>query len=104
MGRSVLILWASLATLAAALGSSMARDEKHFQGHAFGQAPHVVLAFDGPADGPERRPPGWDRGRKTGWGNCDLPPGLAKKQGCHPVFWRQLPSGPHNPVIVISLP
>jgi hypothetical protein len=29
------------------------------------------------------RPPGWDRGKKTGWGDCDLPPGLAKKQGCH---------------------
>ena len=28
------------------------------------------------------RPHGWDRGRKTGWGYCDVPPGLAKKYGC----------------------
>ncbi len=27
-------------------------------------------------------PPGWSHGKKTGWGDCDLPPGLAKKQGC----------------------
>jgi hypothetical protein len=33
--------------------------------------------------GPSNRPPGWDKGKKTGWGDCDLPPGLAKKQGCH---------------------
>ncbi len=25
-------------------------------------------------------PPGWDKGKKTGWGGKDLPPGLAKKQ------------------------
>ena len=33
-------------------------------------------------DEPERRPPGWDRGRKEGWqkhGNPYLPPGLSKK-------------------------
>ena len=26
-----------------------------------------------------KRPPGWDRGRKTGWGPYDMPPGQAKK-------------------------
>ncbi|RKZ30596.1 hypothetical protein DRQ36_04990 [bacterium] len=26
--------------------------------------------------GPETRPPGWDKGRKTGWGDGDVPPGL----------------------------
>jgi hypothetical protein len=26
-------------------------------------------------------PPGWQHGRKTGWGNSDLPPGQAKKAG-----------------------
>lgn len=31
------------------------------------------------ADG---RPPGWSHGRKTGWGNCGMPPGQAKKYGC----------------------
>ena len=28
------------------------------------------------------RPPGWSRGKKTGWGDCGLPPGQAKKYGC----------------------
>ena len=29
----------------------------------------------------EGRPAGWSRGKKTGWGNCGLPPGQAKKYG-----------------------
>jgi hypothetical protein len=28
------------------------------------------------------RPPGWSQGKKTGWDNCGLPPGQAKKYGC----------------------
>ena len=28
------------------------------------------------------RPPGWSHGKKTGWGNCGMPPGQAKKYGC----------------------
>jgi hypothetical protein len=28
-------------------------------------------------------PPGWNKGRKTGWGNCNMPPGQAKKYGCN---------------------
>lgn len=28
-------------------------------------------------------PPGWNKGKKTGWGNCNMPPGLAKKSGCN---------------------
>lgn len=35
---------------------------------------------------PSKRPPGWDHGRKTGWGDCNVPPGQAKKVGCGPVF------------------
>ena len=27
-------------------------------------------------------PPGWDKGKKTGWGDCNVPPGLAKQRGC----------------------
>jgi hypothetical protein len=39
--------------------------------------------------GDSGRPPGWDRGRKVGWGNCDVPPGLAKKYGCRNTYlWR----------------
>lgn len=29
------------------------------------------------------RPPGWSHGKKTGWRNCGLPPGQAKKYGCY---------------------
>jgi len=29
----------------------------------------------------DSRPPGWSKGKKTGWGNCGLPPGQAKKYG-----------------------
>jgi hypothetical protein len=35
-------------------------------------------------DSDEKRPAGWDKGKKKGWGDCDVPPGQAKKQGCHP--------------------
>ncbi|HVP44684.1 MAG TPA: hypothetical protein VMS96_14730 [Terriglobales bacterium] len=34
------------------------------------------------------RPPGWSRGKKTGWGNCGLPPGQAKKYGCRTYTYR----------------
>ena len=40
----------------------------------------------------DERPPGWSRGRKTGWRNCGLPPGQAKKYGC----WTYMDQGrPH---------
>ncbi len=45
--------------------------------------------------GPGGRPPGWDRGKKTGWGDCDLPPGQAKKYGCHGAPGRRHRSGVH---------
>jgi len=32
--------------------------------------------------GDRDRPPGWERGEKTGWENCGLPPGQAKKYEC----------------------
>lgn len=35
--------------------------------------------FVGPGEDPHYRPPGWDRGRKTGW-TSDVPPGLEKKR------------------------
>lgn len=28
------------------------------------------------------RPPGWSKGKKTGWGNCGVPPGHAKRGEC----------------------
>lgn len=34
------------------------------------------------------QPYGWTQGRKTGWRNCDLPPGQAKKAGCNSTWYR----------------
>lgn len=34
-----------------------------------------------------QQPPGFSKGKKTGWGNCDLPPGQAKKYGCNTYRW-----------------
>jgi hypothetical protein len=34
------------------------------------------------------RPPGWSRGVKTGWGNCGLPPGQARKYGCRTYVYQ----------------
>jgi hypothetical protein len=37
------------------------------------------------------RPPGWSKGKKTGWGNCGLPPGQAKKYGCRTYVYEGRP-------------
>ena len=39
----------------------------------------------------DQRPPGWSRGKKTGWGNCGLPPGQAKKYGCQTYVYQGRP-------------
>ncbi len=52
----------------------------------------------GDYDDDDGRPPGWSRGRKVGWGGCDLPPGQAKKHGCyagHHYRYRTRRSGTH---------
>jgi hypothetical protein len=36
-------------------------------------------------------PPGWSHGKKTGWGNCGLPPGQAKKYGCRTYTYQGRP-------------
>ena len=36
----------------------------------------------------DQLPPGWNKGKKTGWGNCGLPPGQAKKYGCQTYSYR----------------
>ncbi|HVO80027.1 MAG TPA: hypothetical protein VMT28_04815 [Terriglobales bacterium] len=33
-------------------------------------------------------PPGWSHGKKTGWGNCGMPPGQAKKYGCRSYVYQ----------------
>ncbi len=48
------------------------------------------------------RPPGWDRGRKTGWGNCDVPPGLAKKEGCgNTILIRRRGTVRRRPIVIL---
>jgi hypothetical protein len=37
------------------------------------------------------RPPGWGHGKKTGWGNCGIPPGQAKKYGCRTYVYEGRP-------------
>jgi hypothetical protein len=37
------------------------------------------------------RPRGWSSGKKTGWGNCGLPPGQAKKYGCRTYVYQGRP-------------
>ncbi len=37
----------------------------------------------------EGMPPGWRHGQKTGWGNCGLPPGQAKKYGCRTYIYEK---------------
>ena len=39
----------------------------------------------------DARPPGWSQGKKTGWGNCGLPPGQAKKYGCRTYTYQGRP-------------
>jgi len=39
----------------------------------------------------DERPPGWSQGKKTGWGNCGLPPGQAKKYGCRTYTYQGRP-------------
>lgn len=39
----------------------------------------------------DEHPPGWGHGKKTGWGNCGLPPGQAKKHGCRTYVYQGRP-------------
>ena len=40
---------------------------------------------------PNERPTGWSHGTKTGWGNCGMPPGQAKKYGCRTYVYQGRP-------------
>jgi hypothetical protein len=91
MSKHWLMAFTLVATLAVS-GPAFADhdDDDHGHGHGKGN-PHErheedrwerrgnyeYHVFEG-----DRRPPGWRRGKKTGWKNCGLPPGQAKKYGC----------------------
>jgi hypothetical protein len=65
------------------LPSAFAKDKDHDKGKD-----HRESVRDRDRDRDDRgqsssRPPGWDKGKKTGWGDCNVPPGQAKKSGCN---------------------
>jgi hypothetical protein len=91
MKKSSKALFISLAiVLSVFLSTASAHDKDH--GNGKGRDKHAEHERDGDHDrandrdghGPSKRPAGWDKGKKTGWGNCDVPPGQAKKVGCNP--------------------
>lgn len=47
--------------------------------------------YDYRAYAPGNVPPGWSHGKKTGWGNCGMPPGQAKKYGCRTYTYQGTP-------------
>jgi hypothetical protein len=48
--------------------------------HGWEKRDGVEMRVFGPHDG---RPEGWSKGKKTGWQDCGLPPGQAKKYQCY---------------------
>ena len=93
---AVLELFAGLALV------SPARTAAQGKGKGWGN-PHASKNVDNDDDRWERRegyeyrtygedeggPPGWSKGKKTGWGNCGLPPGQAKKYGACRMYTHQ---------------
>jgi hypothetical protein len=49
-------------------------------------------------------PPGWSHGRKAGWGNCDLPPGQAKKHGCYASGFYRVRYPMRGSVVIVRVP
>jgi hypothetical protein len=101
MSTRWLAVFALIATLSLVPPTLMAD-----QGQHNGQGtPHASRSFDNDDDRWERRdgyeyrsygdrdvrPPGWSHGKKTGWGNCGLPPGQAKKYGCRTYIYQGRP-------------
>ncbi len=89
--------WLAIFAIIVALGlfASYASGQGKGKGKAKGKQ-HATAQYERTDDGWERhdkydmriydtregRPPGWSKGNKTGWGDCGLPPGQAKKYGC----------------------
>ncbi|MFB3812634.1 MAG: hypothetical protein ACE14L_00870 [Terriglobales bacterium] len=64
-------------------GAAKHDDKRHEQGWERHDGFEVRVFGDGDA-----RPPGWTRGKKTGWDNCGVPPGQAKKGECRTNLYR----------------
>ena len=87
MRRSMLLLF--LTVLAALLLGAVPAQAEHRargRGRVVVDTPRVIV-INPDYSSYSHRPRGWDRGRKVGWGACDLPPGLAKKYGCRSTFF-----------------
>jgi len=79
----------TLATPAMADGKGKGQGKSHNDRGASGGM--VVIPggrYDDRHDHKNGRPPGWSKGKKKGWSNCDLPPGQAKKRGCRSTWIR----------------
>lgn len=94
--------WLAVLALTASLTFStppVMADHDHGKGK---QIPRAGNSFDDDDHAWERRdgyeyrvygdrdghPPGWSQGKKTGWGNCGMPPGQAKKYGCRTYVYQ----------------
>jgi|SRR5215469_9720684 len=107
--KSLFAIFALTIALAVNLPALMAshgdKGEKHQQGnkHSSDRNDQGWQQRDGyeyRTYGGAERPPGWSQGKKTGWGNCGLPPGQAKKYGCRtytyqgrPYYYYEEPEG-----------
>ena len=88
MSRSLLTTLILIATLAVIASPLMAHDKAKGKGNPDANKAHNDQGWER-LDGyeyrtytqSEGRPPGWGKGKKTGWENCGLPPGQAKKYG-----------------------
>ena len=49
-------------------------------------------------------PPGWRHGKKKGWGDCDVPPGQAKKQGCYEYHHASAPPRVIERPVIVNRP
>lgn len=65
-------------------------DDEHGRGHHDDRWEHRD-DYEYRSFGRDERPPGWSKGKKTGWGNCGLPPGQAKKYGCRTYMYEGRP-------------
>ena len=103
MSKRLLAILALVAALGWGAPSLMADHDKdkHERGNKYFDDDHGRRDRD---EGWERRdgyeyrvydrdgsPPGWSKGKKTGWGNCGLPPGQAKKYGCRTYVYEGHP-------------
>ena len=109
MKKSLFAIFAVTIALAVNLPALIAshgdKGEKHQQGNKHSsdrndQGWQQRNGYEYRTYGGDERPPGWSQGKKTGWGNCGLPPGQAKKYGCrtytyegHPYYYFQGPDG-----------